>query len=284
MNVPNNRVDSVWRHYRDRLEAGANAVEASTVIGWLFEDLFGIDRSALMLNPERLLSESELLKLHFAVERVEQGEPVQYITGKAEFMGRYFEVNPAVLIPRPETEELVRWISEDLPHEARVLDIGTGSGIIPISLKLNHPKLQVAALDVSEEALAVARRNGETLQAEVNWMQLDMLSQAPRGEVDIVVSNPPYVLASEAQEMQVQVVEHEPGLALFVPDADPLIFYERIIKWGAENLKSGAVVYFEIHEHYGQEIIAIFDSYGFVNMKLRRDLNGKDRMLRGYRP
>jgi release factor glutamine methyltransferase len=203
--------------------------------------------------------------------------------GKAYFFGMDLHVSPAVLIPRPETEELVRWILEQIKpnnHSVHsVLDIGTGSGAIALALKKSQPTWNVSGCDVSKEALQVAERNSKEFQLEVEWKEVDILSQNfPEGNWNTIVSNPPYIPVSEGSEMRPSVVEHEPHLALFVPENDPLLFYRRILEL-SNNCKTVQQVFFEIHENYATETLALGESLGWKG-ELKKDLQGKSRMLR----
>lgn len=214
-------------------------------------------------------------------ERLKRGEPIQYIIGKAPFYGREFLVSPATLIPRNETEELVHLIIKENPQQGlRILDIGTGTGCIPISLFLEMKEPEVYALDISLEALKVARQNAKSLKAEVNFLQGDILRERiPLESLDILVSNPPYIPEKGKAEMHKNVLDFEPGLALFVPDEDPLLFYRRIAELGREHLKKGGRLYFEIHEDFGPETVDLLESMGYQEVRLIQDLNGKNRIV-----
>jgi release factor glutamine methyltransferase len=232
-----------------------------------------------------------MLLVYKAVKRIAKKEPLQYVLGKAYFFGMDLHVSPAVLIPRPETEELVRWILETIrpnnysalegqiaPNDHSVLDIGTGSGAIALALKKAQPNWSVCGVDVSKEALQVARRNSTELQLEVEWKEVDILEgNLPEGNWNTIVSNPPYITVSEGSEMRPSVVEHEPHLALFVPENDPLLFYRRILEL-ANKCETVNQVFFEIHENYSNEILALGESMGWKG-ELKKDLQGKERML-----
>ena len=288
MKFTDNRLETVYRHYVARLQAAFSFSEAARNVDWLLEAYFELDRSQRMMNPDRRLSESELVKLHHAIERVEVGEPVQYVAGVSWFFGRRFKVAPGVLIPRPETEELVQWVLEEWQGKSfRSLDIGTGSGIIPITLALEAPNSSQFALDVSPEALQIAVGNSVHQNAGVEFFKRNVLKEnlmVVNEPFDVVVSNPPYVLDSDREQMESKVLEWEPDLALFVSDHEPLIFYQAIAEKSWHCLKSGGALYFEIHEEFGDQIIAIFEGLGYVNVLKREDLNGKDRMVRGFKP
>ena len=218
------------------------------------------------------------------LERLASGEPFQYVMGRTEFCGLPFKVTPAVLIPRPETEELVAGIvSENAGRTAlSVLDIGTGSGAIAVTLAKNLPAASVTALDVSEAALAVAAENAETNNVSVRFLKFDILGEAPLpGRYDLIVSNPPYVPERDRAAMHRNVLEHEPALALFVPDDCPLLFYEAIAEKAAAALNPGGRLYLETHEDYHPELKQLLENHGFVNVECRQDLFGRPRFVVG---
>ena len=228
-------------------------------------------------------------KVQQCLERLLRHEPLQYVLGEASFYGRDFKVTPAVLIPRPETEELVQRIIKTYQHQsqARFLDIGTGSGCIPITLAAELPTAQVWGLDISEQALAVARANAEALQQDVTWLHQDILQEMPALEVnslDAVISNPPYVLEKEKALMRENVLAFEPHLALFVPNEDPLLFYWRIAQVAMELLKPGGRLFFEINEQYARQTTSMLQGLGYLEVQLFQDLRGKDRMTEAVWP
>ncbi|MDF2156462.1 peptide chain release factor N(5)-glutamine methyltransferase [Algoriphagus sp. CAU 1675] len=252
--------------------------EAESLIHWLLEHHLGLRRVDMM----HFLEEKDLPEaLHRDFERLKRGEPIQYILGKAPFYGREFLVNSATLIPRNETEELVHLILKENPQQGlRILDIGTGTGCIPISLSLEMKSPEVFGLDISQEALEVARQNAKLLKAEVKFLQVDILREKiPLENLDILISNPPYIPEKGKTEMHQNVLDFEPGLALFVPDEDPLLFYRRIAALGREHLKKGGKLYFEIHEDFGTETVELLQSMAYQKIRLIQDLNGKNRMV-----
>lgn len=254
--------------------------EAESLISWLFEHHLGLGRSDFSQKvEERVLP--DLLYQNF--ERLKTGEPIQYILGKAPFYGREFIVSPATLIPRNETEELVHLIiKENRKLGLRILDIGTGTGCIPISLALEMDRAEVYAVDVSEEALAVADQNAAELGAEVTFSKCDILAEVPDvRELDILVSNPPYIPEREKNQMHKNVLEFEPELALFVRDEDPLVFYREIVQKGKQLLKAGGKLYFEINEKYGTEVAGLMQESGYSDVRVIKDLNGKERIVVG---
>jgi release factor glutamine methyltransferase len=211
------------------------------------------------------------------------GRPIQYITGKAWFMGESFKVNEQVLIPRPETEELVDWVTEyaEIKGKAlRILDIGTGSGCIAIALKKAMPEATIAAIDISPNAIKIAEENAAALNVAIEFVSLDILNAAfLPGQYDVIVSNPPYIPMGEMKNMDLEVTDHEPNIALFVPDEDPLVFYKAIARLAKLHLSSNGQLFFEIHYDQGAALIALLDEMHF-HAELRTDLFGKDRMIR----
>lgn len=233
------------------------------------------------LGKDIILSPKEVKELESILIRLCNFEPIQYVQGIAYFLGRKFQVAPGVLIPRPETEELVEIILKEISANARILDIGTGSGCISVSLSKELPEAQVTAWDISEEALAVSRRNNEILQASVNFVLCDVLTYQPafQERYDVIVSNPPYVLEAEKQEMERNVLDWEPSLALFVPDADPLRFYRRIAELGLVMLESCGKLYFEINRAFGEATVAMLLELGYSSAHIQKDISGNDRFV-----
>ncbi|MDN4166678.1 peptide chain release factor N(5)-glutamine methyltransferase [Cytophagales bacterium LB-30] len=257
--------------------------EAKGYTRLIMEKIWALQSRNWLLNPELSYTDAHKQQLEEIITRVARHEPIQYILEEAWFYGRSFRVNPSVLIPRPETEELVHWIASDFPKKAiQVLDIGTGSGCIPITLGLENPSFHCYGLDISEEALKVARSNAEKLGAKVEFFQIDILQQEiPLPKVDVVVSNPPYIRPSEQAHMQANVLAHEPHLALFIEENDPLLFYRTIAHKAKKCLVSNGLLYFEINEAFGAETVALLQTEGYTEIELRKDMQGKDRMVRG---
>ena len=256
--------------------------EALQMLNILIEHFFSLTRSQQALNINYRLNESEMLSLHNAVKELKKNRPVQYITGETEFYGLRFLVNSLVLIPRQETEELVDLIVKNEKSEGlKVLDIGTGSGCIAISIAKTLYNPKVSALDISVSALAVAQNNAEINTVEVNFIEEDILniSQNTETQFDIIVSNPPYVKMSEKELMQPNVLEYEPHLALFVEDDNPLKFYKAIVNYASENLKIKGRLYFEINEALGKDVSELTKAADFENVEIHLDINGKERML-----
>ncbi len=252
--------------------------EAENLVFWLFEHHLGLRRADLQLAIPTAVDRKPLLA---DFERLLTGEPIQYILGEAPFYGRSFGVTRDTLIPRNETEELVhKIIKENLKSGLRVLDLGTGTGCIPITLALELQNPEVYALDVSVQALAVARKNALQLGAKVEFLEGDLLGSIPNLALfDVLVSNPPYVPLRDQGEMHANVLNFEPHLALFVPDEDPLVFYRAIGVLGQQLLKNGGNLYLEIYENLADELVQLLGSQGYEQLRVHQDLNGKNRML-----
>ncbi|MDX5478012.1 MAG: peptide chain release factor N(5)-glutamine methyltransferase [Cyclobacteriaceae bacterium] len=274
------RIRELFKDYQQQLMALYPAEEAESLVIWLFEEFLGKKRMDIIKDDEvEFLPES----LVSALEQLLSGRPIQYILGTAPFYGREFEVSPAVLIPRNETEELVHLIIKENPQKGlRILDIGTGSGCIPISLALEMQDAEVYGVDISDEALEMAERNNLVLHACVKFQKLDILTEEiPWTGLDIVVSNPPYVRYSEKEMMHRNVLEHEPHLALFVFDEDPLLFYREIAHKARRALKPGGKLYFEINEALGADTKKLMEGLGYSQVRVLKDLNDRDRMVVG---
>ncbi|MEK0422745.1 MAG: peptide chain release factor N(5)-glutamine methyltransferase [Bacteroidota bacterium] len=259
------------------------SIELNSLMAILFEHITGWDQLKQVLNKETELSQEKIKEFHEALNLLREGMPIQYIIGKAWFMGNEFIVNENVLIPRPETEELVEWIIEYatiINKPLQILDIGTGSGCIPIALKLALPHCMLAGLDISEKALLTAKQNADTLKTKISWIQEDILNTTYLlNQFDVIVSNPPYIPFKENINMQAQVKNFEPNIALFVKDEDPLIFYRTIARLGKQYLQPNGQLFFEIHYDQGKALLSLFDEMGY-HAELRQDMFGKDRMLR----
>lgn len=257
--------------------------EVNSFFFMLTEAFFKINRLNLALNPELEIDKSQVEKLESALARLKNHEPIQHIIGETEFFGLTFKVDKNVLVPRPETEELVEWILEDFFEEesGRILDIGTGSGCIAISLAKNLPEAQISAIDISEKALQIAKINAEINQAKINFISEDILrTETLTGNWDVIVSNPPYVRELEKKEMHRNVLEYDPPTALYVKDENPLIFYEKITKLAKTALNPDGKLYFEINQYLAEETEKMMQKQGFKT-ELRKDLFGNFRMLKG---
>jgi release factor glutamine methyltransferase len=289
--LPNNKISTLKEFALQRVEEVYDARESRNIVNELFRHYLNLSSADLIVKANDSISESQMLLVYKAAKRIANKEPLQYVLGKAYFFGMDLHVSPAVLIPRPETEELVRWILETIrpnnysahedqiaPNDYSVLDIGTGSGAIALALKKAQPSWKVCGVDVSKEALTIATKNSNEFKLEVEWKEVDILAgNFPEGNWNCIVSNPPYIPASEGSEMRPSVVEHEPHLALFVPENDPLLFYRRILEL-ANKCETVKQVFFEIHENYSNETLALGESMGWKG-KLKKDLQGKSRML-----
>jgi release factor glutamine methyltransferase len=244
--------------------------------------------ASYILSLDSEVTTDKLAQIESDVTRLLANEPLQYILGETYFYGLTIYCTSATLIPRPETEELVDWVLKDHSHEAlKVMDLGTGSGCIPLAIKSMRSNWTVYGIDVSREALSIANANAKRLGLEVDFKEVDLLIEAgwPKalGLLDVLISNPPYIPVHEKHLMKDNVVNYEPHVALFVPSHDPLLFYERIVAFSLLYLKEGGWLYLEIHEGYSQETMKLLKEAGFANIKLRKDLQGKPRMVKAQR-
>ena len=255
--------------------------EIHVIANLLLENITGFTRLQLLTNKELKLNDEQNELANQYLERLKNHEPIQYILGETEFQGLKFKVNSSVLIPRPETEELVEWVRKPPnPLKGGILDIGTGSGCIAISLKKKFPSANVSAMDISPDALMVAKANAALNDADVEFIQDDILNPATTDRKwDVIVSNPPYIPVSEHSEMDKNVTEFEPHLALFVQDNDPLIFYRKIAEFAITHLSPGGKLFFETHKDLAQECKQLLESYGFTNLVIRKDMSGNERMV-----
>lgn len=274
--------------FRENLPDLQQSNETESVLRLITESVFGRSLMLCQLEPNRLLTEQEVLKIEHFYERLFNNEPIQYILGEAHFYDLVLSVNPSVLIPRQETEELVHWIISDYAkgnQPISILDLGTGSGCIPIALKQNLPKADVFACDISDEALATARFNARKNKAEVHFFKSDILNnpQVEKEGFDIIVSNPPYVTRNEKSEMHAKVVSHEPHLALFVSNNDPLLFYRALAQIGLKYLNKEGSLYLEINQYLAKETCVLLAEMGYVT-QLRNDLNNNARMIKAWLP
>lgn len=273
-------------HFFNSLKDIHDEQEIESFFFILTEYLHNLKRVDVALNPNFQLSEVEVEKWNTILADLQQEKPIQYITGEAWFYGLRFEVNENTLIPRPETEELVEWILNSpiitqQPTPFTILDIGTGTGCIPISLKANLPQANVSAIDVSEKALEVAKRNAASNKVEINFILTNILEVEDFNQhFDIIVSNPPYVRDLEKQEIKKNVLDHEPHLALFVEDTDALLFYRKIAQLALKNLTPNGLLFFEINQYLGKETVELLENLGFKNIELKKDMYGNDRMIK----
>lgn len=259
--------------------------EARAITDYVLDVCFRLSKADILCGAVDEMTAEKTAELNKIFGRLTKGEPVQYVLGRAEFSGRWFNVRPGVLIPRPETEELCAWITADSKASGspKVLDIGTGSGCIAITLQLDMPESKVTAWDISADALDVARENAQQLGANVNFVKQDALNAKPEGEWDVIVSNPPYICEKEKKDMAVNVLEHEPHTALFVPDAAPLLFYRAITRLAVQTLSKGGRLYFEINPIYADDTCRMMRAEGMTAVELRSDMYGKQRMAKGIK-
>lgn len=268
-------------HIRRTLQESYSAQEAANLSRIVCCEMLGQSTIDYYLGKDIILSPKERQDLDSILARLCNFEPIQYIQGIARFLERSFHVAPGVLIPRPETEELVEAMLREIPSDARILDIGTGSGCIAVSLSKALPDARVTAWDISSDALSIARRNNDELQASVGFVQRDVLTYVPdAGECyEAIVSNPPYVTESEKEVMERNVLDWEPFSALFVPDNDPLLFYRRIAELGRTMLVPGGRLYFEINRAYGEATVTMLCGQGYANPRILKDISGNDRIV-----
>lgn len=251
----------------------------------LIDFKLGISKTDFILNPEKEIETTAVFFFNEAIDKLKEECPIQYIIGETEFYGLVFKVTNATLIPRPETEELVDWIVSDNKdnYELSVLDIGTGSGCIPISLAKNLNSAVVTSIDVSDDALRIAKLNAKNNNAKVKFICKDILRYSDTGQkYDVIVSNPPYVRVLEKLEIKKNVMDYEPHLALFVSDDDPLVFYRKIVELSKKILANNGVLYFEINQYLGEETVNLIKQAGFKNVILKKDMSGNDRMIKAY--
>jgi release factor glutamine methyltransferase len=272
--------------FQNELSSFFDAMEIDQFFYLTLEKKHQLKRVDLALNPNFEISVEEEQYWDSVLIQLKTQKPIQYILGETSFFGLTFLVNEHTLIPRPETEELVQWILETNPANSQIslLDIGTGTGCIPITLKKNLPKASVFALDVSVKALEVATKNASKNQVDITFLQNNILSTTRlEQQFDVIVSNPPYVRELEKKEINTNVLQFEPHLALFVADNDALLFYRKIAQLAQEYLQPNGQLFFEINQYLGAEMVALVASYGFTAIELRQDIYGNDRMLRAVK-
>lgn len=277
------RLNDIKQALKKQLADQYESVELGPILSILIEHVTGWDQVQQVIHKDNTISAAQQLAFETAATALLAGRPIQYITGKTWFMGEPYIVNEQVLIPRPETEELVDWVIEYAAIKGkalRILDIGTGSGCIAIALKKALPEAIVSAIDISTGAIKIAAANAAALNADIEWIALDILNTAfLPDQYDVIVSNPPYIPMQEMKNMELQVTNHEPNIALFVPDEDPLIFYRVIARLAKLHLSTNGQLFFEIHYDQGDAMIALLDEMHF-HAELRTDMFGKDRMVR----
>ncbi|MDT0648118.1 peptide chain release factor N(5)-glutamine methyltransferase [Zunongwangia sp. F260] len=268
--------------FQEELKEEYPREEIDSFFNLLSKEYLGMSRLEMALEPMREIAEAENCHFESATLKLKDHQPIQYILGTTEFFGLKFKVAEGVLIPRPETEELVQWILDGVFSEEKlkILDIGTGSGCIAVSLAKNLPNAEISAMDISEKALKIAKKNAESNAVNVNFIQQDVLELKNLQNFDIIVSNPPYVRELEKKEMQRNVLDYEPALALYVEDQNPLIFYEKIAKLAKKALRPKGKLYFEINQYLAEETEFLVKKFGFEAC-LKKDIFGNYRMLRG---
>jgi release factor glutamine methyltransferase len=283
--VGDNKASSLRKYAFTALQSMYDTSELVNIVNWILEHFTGMTRTQLLNEPDALVNQSTLIHFSNAIDQLKKGMPVQYVVGEIEFYGLKLYVNPSVLIPRPETEELVDLIvKENQSLEGlKILDIGTGSGCIALSLAKYLKSAKVIAIDLSAGALEVAKKNAGSNQiTNVEFLELDVFKEDNfiEKEFDLIVSNPPYIAASERSTLSPNVLEHEPSMALFVPDSNPLVFYERIVQLAEVHLKKHGKIYVEINERLGTETSKIFHPDSFSSIHLLNDLFEKNRFIK----
>jgi len=274
------KVSNILSYFKRELSDMADVREITSWHYISIEYLLGYNRSDCIVNANHEISNENADKIKVIVAELKTQKPIQYILGETEFYGLKFKVNKHTLIPRPETEELVDWILKE--NFSSALDVGTGSGCIPIALAKNTNS-KVLAIDISEDALLIAEENAKNNKVEIDFILQDILQTNSLPKIDLIVSNPPYVLNSEKAKMQANVLDFEPELALFVEDENPLIFYKKIADLAFGALNDNGKLFFEINEQFGNETIEMLTDIGFVNIELKKDMNDKDRMIKAIK-
>lgn len=268
--------------FKNQLKSVYDEREAGNITEWVFENVTGYKRWEIRQQGNTVLTKVQLEHIEKYLSELLQHRPVQYVLKEAWFYKMKFYVNEQVLIPRPETEELVEWIVNTASHKNKIIDIGTGSGCIAVALKKQLPGAQITAIDVSEKALMVAKKNAEMLHAKIEFLQLDFLDESTWDkppQFDVMVSNPPYIPHREKEMLAKNVRDFEPGVALFVEDNDPYIFYKKIEKFAGSHLKEAGEIFVEVHEEYAESIRTIFEDAGFMAV-VKKDIYGKERMIK----
>jgi release factor glutamine methyltransferase len=288
-------IKDIFLNFHQALDGLYGPQEAESITLMVLSEISGLSRARIKAFPEDDVPPEALEKLPTILDELKTGKPVQYILGNTEFYGLPFLVNPAVLIPRPETEELVEWILSSVGSRqwavgsslVSILDIGTGSGCIAISLKKSLPEASVTALDISADALHTAKQNAVINEVDVNFVQKDILEEALKSEIEnlkseisLIVSNPPYVTLIDKTQMHTNVTDFEPHTALFVPEDNPLLFYKAIADYATKHLADKGMLFFEINESFGNETVDLLKDKGFTAIELRKDMSGRDRMVK----
>ncbi len=274
----------LYRNFLVQLQKIYSLGEATSITDWVFEKMASLKRSDILKNPEKKISPAADELIQNTLQQLLLHKPIQYVLGEAWFYRMKIKVNEHVLIPRPETEEMVEQLITDRKSkltDPAILDIGTGSGCIPIAIKKNLPASKLTAIDVSKDALTLAKKNATLHNAHINFMELDFLEEknwSALGMFDIIISNPPYIPINEKEKLDKNVTAFEPHLALFVPDRSPLIFYEKIAAFGRDHLLPNGNIYLETHEDYAKETAALFHN-NYQTVMIKKDMYGKERMI-----
>lgn len=267
--------------FEKELSTSYPKTEIQSFYRMVLEHFLNLTRIQAALNPNVAIADSKLKELQSCLSELKSHKPIQYIIGSTEFYELKFEVNSSVLIPRPETEELVTWVLEHIKENDSVLDIGTGSGCIPISIAKNSKNTKVHAIDISSEAIVTAKKNAMTHKVAIHFEECDILkTERLNQNYNIIISNPPYVRNSEKEMMQPNVLKFEPHLALFVENEDPLLFYIKIAQLATKHLQPQGFLFFEINEAYGKEVVELLQNLNFKNIELRKDVFGVNRMVK----
>lgn len=287
------RIKEAYLELQHAIQALYEKREAANIAELVLEKITGLSRSQRLIQHDQLLEQQQLEEFETCKEALQSGRPVQYVIGSSWFQGMLFKVDERVLIPRPETEELVELIKEHYAQKSqeqknnfRIIDIGTGSGCIAISLKKRFPAWEVWALDKSKKAIALASENGKLLDADISFVELDILSEAKNDSLpayNAIVSNPPYIPKHEESELHKHVREHEPHEALFVTNQDPLQFYKAIIDFSSHHLLRGGMIFFETHESYAASVKQLMEEHDFEEVQVKKDMQGKERIVWGKR-
>lgn len=288
MFVRSNTIPELQKYFNSKLEDRFSAQEIKLMFNLALEERLQMSREELLLNRDQRLSESDLLHIRSIAHRLLDNEPFQYIMGETEFYGLKIKCDKRALIPRPETEELVVWIAEEIKNETPTLvDFCSGSGCIALALQKNFPQASITGIELSEDALNLSRKNAQLNQLPTTFVQGDVLhwdeSLLEKDSLDVLVSNPPYIPEKDKAEMHENVLRFEPHLALFVSNDDPFIFYRKLAEIGQEKLKKGGELFFEIHEKYADGIQHLLTELNFHTIETREDLQGKTRMIRAQK-
>lgn len=277
-------INDAFITFKQGLAGIYDAQETEAITLMVLTELLQSSKATIKAFGDRDLTLTQQEEINNILTQLKIGKPLQYALGYAEFYGLKFMVNPATLIPRPETEELVQWVLDSTAGDQRILDIGTGTGCIAVSLKKNLPEAEVSAIDFSVDALNTAKENAAFNEADVNFIEADILNYTSDAKYSIIVSNPPYVTLEDKKRMHRNVTDFEPHTALFVPEHDPLLFYRAIAEFALTNLEPNGLLFFEINESLGKETAQLLIDSGFKDAEVRKDLSGRDRMVKVSKP